>query len=300
MKIKIEEGASDQDKLAAIFDLPAANNVEVSKEEDDEEVEPQDVTCCWLCSRDGVETSEFYCNARYCGEECRERHHPADHDEPWPVLTKYKPGVGRLLVAARDIDPGELIFTEECFAMGPNHTLTGNNCLECLKEITDGRTCPLCGWPVCCEECQVGPNHSVECAVLAANRDKINMEKMRESDALYWPISALRILIKCQQNPVSHSIIKRMMSHMEEQRKRVTWPQYKEHLVRMIREDCGLGDTFSEEEVEHVSGLIDVNSIRLLANGRYHVECRNVDRYLFIYAFSTLRFLVFNLCFQII
>ena len=120
---------------------------------------------------------------------------------------------------------------------------------------------------VCCEGCQEGPNHILECGVLASNRDKINMEAMRETDALYWPISALRILIKCKQDPVSHSIIKRMMSHREEQRKRDTWPLYHQHLVRMIREDCGLSDTFSEEEVEHVSGVIDVNSIRLLSNG---------------------------------
>ena len=50
---------------------------------------------------------------RYCGQECRDRHLPPDHEEPWPVVAKYRPGVGRLLVAARDIDPGELIFTEE-------------------------------------------------------------------------------------------------------------------------------------------------------------------------------------------
>ena len=76
---------------------------------------------------------------RYCGQECRDRHLPPDHEEPWPVVAKYRPGVGRLLVAARDIDPGELIFTEECFAMGPNHTLTGDNCLECGQVYTDAR-----------------------------------------------------------------------------------------------------------------------------------------------------------------
>ena len=114
------------------------------------------VSSCWICSQEGVETSEFYCEVvycistylhfyihiyistylqylhiyistylhiyisthprvqvRYCGQECRDRHLPPDHEEPWPVVAKYRPGVGRLLVAARDIDPGELIFTED-------------------------------------------------------------------------------------------------------------------------------------------------------------------------------------------
>ena len=214
-----------------------------------------------------METSEFYCDVHYCGEECKELHHPADHEEPWPVIVKYKPGVGRLLVAARDIDQGELIFTEECFAQGPNHTLTGNNCLECLKEVKDGNTCTSCGWPVCNETCQRGPNHSIECGVLTANKDKIDTAAMRERNALYWPISALRVLLKCKKNPRSWSIIKRMLGHREAQRRRETWPLYHQHLVKMIREGCGLADTFTEEEVEHVSGVIDVNSIRLLSHG---------------------------------
>ena len=90
---------------------------------------------------------------------------------------------------------------------------------------------------------------------------------LKERNALYWPISALRVLLKCRDNPTSLSIIRRMMSHREEQRRRETWPLYHQFLVRMIREDCGLADTFTEEDVEHVSGVIDVNSIRLLTNG---------------------------------
>ena len=223
------------------------------------------VLSCWVCTREGVETSEFYCDVQYCSTQCRELHHPPDHEEPWPVITKYKPGVGRLLVAARDIDQGELIFTEECFAQGPNHNLTNKTCLECLKETEN--VCEKCNWPICNSECASGPSHSIECATLTQFRDNIDMEAMKEKDALYWPISALRILLKCRENPVSWSIIKRMMSHNEEHQKREAWPLYHEHLVRMIREKCELAGDFTEEEVEHVSGVIDVNSIRLLTHG---------------------------------
>ena len=37
------------------------------------------------------------------------------------------------MVAARDIDQGELIFSEEALVKGPNHTITTPHCLECLK-----------------------------------------------------------------------------------------------------------------------------------------------------------------------
>ena len=91
------------------------------------------------------------------------------------------------MVAARDIDQGELIFSEEPLVKGPNHTITTPHCLECLKvgnqikeyesmekpyyhgsllqELEEGVVCSDCGWPVCNEECAAGPNHQIECKV---------------------------------------------------------------------------------------------------------------------------------------
>merc|ERR1719495_426769 len=102
-------------------------------------------------------------------------HHPPDHEEPWPFSVGEKEGVGRLLVAARDIDKGELIFTEKALASGPNHSLNQEHCLDCLKVIEDKNRCTECGWPVCNVECQMGENHSLECLTLKQNRDKIDV-----------------------------------------------------------------------------------------------------------------------------
>jgi len=259
MKINIQEDKEEPgaSRLPSIIDVTDTN----------EDKEFEEVTSCWLCERPGVETSDFYCDVHYCGPEHRELHHPADHDEPWPFIVKYKPGVGRLMVAARDIDQGELIFTECCLAQGPNHTLFTAHCLDCLKEVPDSVTCSKCNWPVCGSECEVGRNHSIECPILTENKDIIDMEKMRVKGTVYWPISTLRILILCKENPGSWSVIQRMMSHREEHRSKETWPMYDEYLVQMIRDKCGLGYMFSAEEVEHVSGVIDVNSIRLQTHG---------------------------------
>ena len=30
---------------------------------------------------------------KYCSENHRLLHHPEDHEEPWPIIVKYKPGV---------------------------------------------------------------------------------------------------------------------------------------------------------------------------------------------------------------
>ena len=37
--------------------------------------------------------------------------------------------------------------------------------------------------------------------MLTANREKIDQEAMKERNALYWPISALRVLLKAKNNP---------------------------------------------------------------------------------------------------
>jgi len=238
---------------------------------DDDQDMPADlgkeVTCCWVCNGPGIECSEFYAEMKYCCTEHREMHHPPDHEEPWPFSVREKEGVGRLLVAARDIDKGELIFTEKALASGPNHTLEGDYCLNCMKPMEESRCCSKCGWPVCSEECEQGENHSLECTILAENKDKMNLEDMKERGVIYWPVSALRMLLIGQANPGMWAIVQRMLGHRDKQKEKVTWSQYNEHLVQFIREKCGLGDVYTAEEVEHVSGVIDVNSIRLATHG---------------------------------
>jgi len=253
MKIPIDD--SEEIRLPGMMDVT------------EEEEEPQDIASCWLCERPGVETSEFYCEVKYCGPVHKELHHPEDHEEPWPFMVKFKPGVGRVMVAARDIDQGELIFTETSLVRGPNHTLTTPHCLDCLKEIGEECRCTECGWPVCNEECQTGENHSIECKTLAESKDNIDMEAMKDRNALYWPISALRILLRARDSPEEWAMVTRMIGHREEHTKKETWHLYKRFLVDMIRKECGLGESFTEDEVEHVSGVIDVNSIRLQAQG---------------------------------
>jgi len=233
----------------------------------EEEEKLEDVASCWICERPGMETSDFYCDMRYCSKQHRDSHHPEDHDEPWPFVIKYREGTGRLMVAARDIDQGELIFTEEHLVGGPNHTLWGDFCLDCLKKVEDGYTCTSCWWPVCNAECEKGPSHSIECSLLTEKRDSLDLASMREDGALYWPISTLRVLLLGQSNPLHMATVRRMLSHVEEHRAKTTYSLYNKHLVDTIRDRLGLGEHFTQEEVEHVSGMIDVNSIRLGDNG---------------------------------
>ena len=57
-----------------------------------------------------------------------------------------------------------------------------------------------------------------------------------------------------------------MMDHKKEHRARAeTWKFYKEKVVDFLRITCGLEKRFSEEEILHVLGALDVNSVRIHA-----------------------------------
>ena len=61
----------------------------------------------------------------------------------------------------------------------------------------------------------------------------------------------------------------RMMDHDAEQRARTeNWEYYKEHVVDFLRNKCGLHATFTEDEVFRVLGVLDVNSVRIHAEGQ--------------------------------
>ena len=70
----------------------------------------------------------------FCSDQHRALHE--DRGQCLPFLVTFKEGVGRCVVAARDIAPGELIFREEALVIGPNHD-TPPLCLSCLKVVND-------------------------------------------------------------------------------------------------------------------------------------------------------------------
>lgn len=83
-----------------------------------------------------------------------------------------KPGCGRLVVAARDIDAGEVVFTEEAYAVAPNVDHAKKKfCVFCAAPVTTAfASCACCSSVFCCESCRDAHNeaHSNlgECAAL--------------------------------------------------------------------------------------------------------------------------------------
>ncbi len=190
------------------------------------------------------------------------------------------------MVASRDIQPGEVIFSEDPLAVGPNHT-TLPCCLECLKQVIShiflwgkyikiiffqvregSYLCPNCNLPMCEEMCAFGEEHSKECEVFSKLEPKLSIDDYNNSHHLYWSITVIRALYLRDTDPKRYAIIARMMDHNAEHEKdSEAWNAYKENVVDFLRDKCGLADKYSREEIFHVLGALDVNSIKIHGSG---------------------------------
>ena len=100
------------------------------------------------------------------------------------------------MVAQTDLKPGQLIFNELPMIVGPRQ-LTKPICLGCHKELKEVKytcsrfvtTLPLifsvyrflvfgrCGWPVCSKKCEDSQYHDLECRIMRAGGQKVNITK---------------------------------------------------------------------------------------------------------------------------
>jgi hypothetical protein len=161
----------------------------------------------------------------FCGDEHRDLHRPpltgddddaGSHSSCYPYLVSNIDGIGRCLVAARNIEPGELVFKERPVAVGPLHD-TPPVCLTCFQKVIeacylwssacsglnqafqiDGSfRCPRCDLPMCGQECCEGNLHlQAECA-LFGKMEGIKgpaIDSFQEEHPFYQCITPLRCL----------------------------------------------------------------------------------------------------------
>ena len=116
--------------------------------------------------------------------------------------------------------------------------------------------------------CAFGEEHSKECQVFSSLEDKISVEDFTRPHKVYWSITTLRLLWLRQEQPDRYAIIERMMSHTEESHstKELTMKMYKENVVDFLREKCKLADRYTEEDIFHILGVLDVNSVKVSGN----------------------------------
>ena len=102
---------------------------------------------------------------------------------------------GRLLIAARDISAGEILFTDTPGAVGPDNN-TKPICLTCYKSLPGlVYRCRHCSFPLCSPFCQQddGP-HARECQLFRMHSPRLELKVFQIFCSIYFLGLILRII----------------------------------------------------------------------------------------------------------
>ena len=190
---------------------------------------------------------------------------PSLHDTPpYTILTEER--CGRLLVAARDILAGEVLFTDAPGAVGPDSN-PRPVCLNCYKRLPMLiYRCRHCGIPLCSPHCQDPPgggHHDRECALLQASGcPRLSVEDFNKPCPWYNAIMVLRVLWLRDNEPETWKLLDILMDHLEVEKPE---SKRKNFIVDFILNHCRLKQ-FSEDEIRHIIGILDTNAYIICEN----------------------------------
>jgi len=124
---------------------------------------------CFVCRQDSADLCQSCRLVWFCARH-KELHRRGEYC--FPVRVEERIGVGRCLVATRNIKRGELVLWEPTYVTGPSRE-PGLVCLGCLKSLTGSTVFPClqCRLPLCSATCPATSNHQVECRVLRLGVD---------------------------------------------------------------------------------------------------------------------------------
>jgi hypothetical protein len=138
--------------------------------------------------------------------------------------------LGRTLRATRDINAGNVIFTENPIIIGPdwNYDLITMartfNCVGCFEPIRMlNHRCPVCKWPCCQPNCiglQNSKLHDIECAFLKGglgvkhDSDYSAMRDYYRSDILF----PIKCLLLQHRQPRKFQQLMELEGHVEERK----------------------------------------------------------------------------------
>lgn len=186
--------------------------------------------------------------------------------------------VGRYMVANKELQAGDEIVTEMPFVVGPK-ACTYPLCLACYTPWPPGPgekpLCSKCGWPVCGEECENLPQHKdYECQVLTQANERFNMDAaLNGNNENGVPqlecITPLRLLLESERNVERwNKEVKNMEAHNKIRCQKSQWKSDHVNIVNYLRKRLNL-DRFSEEFIQTVCGILDVNTFEVRTTKGY-------------------------------
>lgn len=199
-----------------------------------------------------------------------------DHSHNVLYEIKKDPVVGRYMVASRDIQPGEVIFTDSPVAIGPDNS-SKPLCLGCFGKVNGSFVCPGCKWPMCSPKCCKAPSHLSECRLLTSRGAKIKIPWFDKPCSYYDAVLPLRVLLLKKYNPAAYHLVSILMDHNDNLDE--TTVEKRNKIVDFIRINCALAKDFDPEEIHHILGILSVNSFVVHDGGEDEVNTDLIGLY---------------------
>ncbi|XP_071438993.1 SET domain-containing protein SmydA-8-like [Hetaerina americana] len=212
----------------------------------------------------------------YCSRDHQKLHWSTHKGEcKQTYVMSHSERLGRHLVAARDLEAGELILREVCLVLGPK-AASGCVCLGCHRPLHPAAPfcpCPGCGWPLCSAQCRDSPHHTSECSLLEKAASRIQPASLLHAPlsaqvAAYSFITPLRcLLVKRSSSSRSWDALNDLQSHVDERASTPAYIAYRRNVAKFIGDVLGLyGDGFDDYTILKMCGILDTNSFEVKWN----------------------------------
>ncbi|CAL8127363.1 unnamed protein product [Orchesella dallaii] len=190
---------------------------------------------------------------------------------PGPGIVKRNHIYGNYVVASRTIEAGELIVLERPISIGPYSPPDMLPlCLTCCKDIGLSSKCSKCRWPVCGQECEESPLHaSNECEIFSKNNVR-PPNVLRE----YFSVETLRVLLLRDTNFDAWKRVLEFVPHSQDRENDLLAKACTEFINDFIQNRCNLADQFSLQEIDHVVGVLSINTFWAFKELNRYEPCR--------------------------
>jgi len=231
---------------------------EEAKEKTEEAVKENTYTnlkVCFLCAKPAIETCDKCNLVAFCGEEHKKLHRPENFC--FPFMVEQKEGVGRYVVAVRDIEPLELVMWDNAAALGPRMGCPPV-CLQCLKPCDGSFRCEKCNWPMCDKKCADGNAHKIECETLKNAKEKVEFTNFKDAHDTYRCIAPLRLLKVQQKIPEVWERLSYLMDHNDDRVKEPElWNTYQTSVNKFLQSS---DPSLKDEDINRAVGLLWTNA----------------------------------------
>ncbi|KAJ8715187.1 hypothetical protein PYW08_005168 [Mythimna loreyi] len=196
--------------------------------------------------------------------------------------------LGRYLVAAKDLKPGETILSDEPFVLGPN-TDTSLVCFDCylplMSKFVVCKKCavaPICPGEGCPEHLRKKWHSDMECDFFRSVKLANGLHPMTMVQNV-GSLLVLRAFMKRTLDAQAWDEFMQLETHLEERKGTSVW-EFSENTVKFIQSLSIMDDIPDSNLIQKICAAIDVNSFEVRGPPLPAIGCAEVLRGVYLKA----------------